>query len=844
MPLLERESPLASLVSYAADARRGNGRLVLMAGEAGVGKSALVDRLASEVPEARWSRGACDGLYIPRPLGPLFDLAGQLGGELGELCRDGAEREALFGALLRRVSEPEVLDIVVIEDVHWADEATVDLLRFLGRRLRDASVLLIATFRDDEIVPGDLLRAALGDLARQRSTRRVQLAPLSADAVAVLAAGSQLEAAELYRLTGGNPFYVTEALQAGIGGIPASARDAVLARAVPLSGQARAVLDVAALIGTRAEMRLVEAVTGCPAPAVDELLASGLLAVDDLRLKFRHEIARLAVGQAIAAHRAGVIHGRILAALRAGHYDDDARLAFHAEAARDGAAVLRYAPAAGRRAAELASHREAAAQFERALRFAVEIDPAIAARLYDALAQELSLIDRWQDAADARQRALALWRIAGDPLREGDRMRRLSRTMWRLCRGHEALAAADAALAILQPLGPSTELAWACADLAAQRLADGAPAAAVELARRAQAMAEPLGAFDVLSDALNTEGCAAAYLNGGWAEPLRRALAIAMSEGLEEQAGRAFGNTCMLYASQRLFAEAEQTYVEGIAYCDEHDIGTYATCLRGGRTLVLEQTARWDEAMALSAELLSQSGASPINRISPLVTIGVIRARRGESGAWDYLDQAIASAEGSGEPQQVLPVRLARAEASWLAGRSDAALREAELADDVSAGCDSWERGAVGVWLRRTGSGRSSRGQLAEPYRLQLDGYWEKAAQTWAALDCPYEAAMAQLDASEEGPLREALSRFTDLSAMAAARITRHRGPSSPALSPSNTWRRPVEAAALPVMLMACGGYWGSWGPACRSWPSWPCSTAASGSWASRSRRTRAPQPR
>ena len=234
MELLERESALASLAEYAAEARRGAGRLVLVAGEAGVGKSALMERFARDVPDARWSWGACDGLFTPRPLGPLFDLAGQLGGELLDLCRPGAGREELFGALLRQVSEPGSLDVVVIEDVHWADEATVDLLRFLGRRLRDSAVLLIATYRDDGLAAGDLLRVALGDLARQRSTRRLGLAPLSADAVRVLAGGSELEAAGLYRLTGGNPFYVTEVLQSGAGPVPASARDAVLARAVRL----------------------------------------------------------------------------------------------------------------------------------------------------------------------------------------------------------------------------------------------------------------------------------------------------------------------------------------------------------------------------------------------------------------------------------------------------------------------------------------------------------------------------------------------------------------------------------------------------------------------------------
>jgi hypothetical protein len=175
-------------------------------------------------------------LFTPRPLGPLFDLATQLGGELEERCRAGAAREELFRALLAQVSESGTLSVLVVEDLHWADEATVDLLRFLGRRVWDAPVLLIATYRDDGLAAGDPLRIALGDLATQRSTRRIDLAPLSAEAVRVLAGGSGLDAAELCRLTAGNPFYITEVVAAGLGVVPVSARDAVLARAGRLGG--------------------------------------------------------------------------------------------------------------------------------------------------------------------------------------------------------------------------------------------------------------------------------------------------------------------------------------------------------------------------------------------------------------------------------------------------------------------------------------------------------------------------------------------------------------------------------------------------------------------------------
>src|SRR6266567_3081068 len=421
-PLLERESSLALLNESAAQATGGEGRLVLLGGEAGVGKSALVERLYRDLPDARWSWSMCDGLFTPRPLGPLFDLADQFGGALLELCRAGADREELFRALLCQVSAPEVLDVVVVEDIHWAGE-------------------------------------------------------------------SGLPAPELYRLTGGNPFYVTEVLRAGMEEVPPSARDAVLARAARLSSGSREVLDVAALTGSQVEARLLESVTGCPPSILDELLESGLLVGDGAWVRFRHEIARLAVAHAVAGHRGQAIHGLVLAALRSFGCDDDARMAFHAEAADDGATALRYAAAAADRAAQLKSHREAAAQYERALRFSGGADPATLAGLHEGLADEISLLDRWLEAEEAEERALVLWREAGDRLREGDALTRLSGIRCNNCRGREAVATVQAAVSALEPLGPSVELARAYATFANQLMVYADHDAAIDLALRAQALA-------------------------------------------------------------------------------------------------------------------------------------------------------------------------------------------------------------------------------------------------------------------------------------------------------------------------------------------------------------------
>ncbi|MFF5211002.1 ATP-binding protein [Streptosporangium sp. NPDC000396] len=773
MRLLERESSLASLAEYAAEAGRGEGRLVLVAGEAGVGKSALVEHFQQDLPAARWSWGACDGLFTPRPLGPLFDLAEQLGGPLLELCRAGAGREELFRGLLREVGDPARLDVVVVEDVHWADEATLDLLRFLGRRLRGSALLLLVTYRDDGLSAADPLRITLGDLTSQRSTRRIGLAPLSTRAVRELAGGSDADADALHRLTGGNPFYVTEVVQARMHEVPGSARDAVLARAARLSGAARQMLDVAALMGTRVEWRLLEAVAPCPAPAVDELLACGLLTGDGEWLRFRHEIARLAVEGALPARRGRATHRLVLAALAALGCDDDARMAFHAEAAGDAAAVLRHAPAAARRATWLASHREAAAQYRRALRFAAEADAATVAELCEELADEAILLDQWQEAAEACERALTQWRQVGEQLREGAALRRLSRIKWNLCHGE--VAAAEAAVAVLEPLGPGIELAWAYATLANHRMLRYEHDLAEPLALRAQELAEPLGATDVLSDALNTRAACAWIRGGAWEEQMRHALEVALAGRHQDQAGRAYTNLVAMHSGRRRFAEAERCAAEGIAYCDEHDLPTYGTCVRGEHATIMERTGRWEESLAISAAILATVGRSPSNRMCTVRRIGSVLARRGEGGLWQHLDEAAELADRTGEPQQIVPVRLTRAEAYWLEDKTDQARREAELAHDVAAASDAWDRGAVAVWLLRTGSPRTPHGVFPEPYRLELDGDPAGAARAWSELGCHYDAALALSGASGEPELREALRILTDLGALPAARIVRRR---------------------------------------------------------------------
>ena len=771
MTLLERGPVLASLRQYAHEAGQGEGRLVLIAGEAGVGKSVLVEQFQRDLPNARWSWGACDGLSTPRPLAPLFDLARDLGGALEDLCRGRPDRDELFAALLRQVIGNDRLDVIVIEDIHWADEATLDLMRFLTRRIRAESVLVVATYRDDWLAPSSPLRLALGDLAARRWTRRLDLPPLSIEAVRTMAAGTDLDADQLYQLAGGNPFYVTEMLEAGTHGVPLSARDAILSRAGRLGDAARQVLEMVALMGLRIDVSLL----ADRQAALDELSASGLLVDKGIGLRFRHEIARLAIAQEIPAHRQAVIHAEILNALLVNGSRDDARMAFHAESAGDEEAVVRHASLAARRAVDLGSHREAAAQYERALRWAAHAAPSALAKLYTGLAEEATLSDRSQTAADADEQALQLWRLLEDRRHEGESLQHYSLTLKHLCRGDEAVSAAVQAISTLEPFGETRELARAYATLAALRMTRNENDEAIELARRAQALARSLGAFDVIADALNTEGCAVSASDPSWVELISGSLELAISHNLANQAGRAYSNLYGISCDQFRFDEGEQYYRDGIAYCEQNDLERHSYFLRAARAVVLEHRGDWDDAVAIGVLLLEESSAAPLNQILVQTLIGVIHARRGEPEVWRALDSAIANAAPTGQPQYVVPTRLARTEAFLTEGRVDEARHEAELAADAAQDIDEWMRGTLRRWLDRTGSGRIVDGPIARPYRLQESGQHAAAARAWDELGCRLDAALALLDSSDEDELRGALRRLDELGAKATASLARQK---------------------------------------------------------------------
>jgi predicted ATPase len=427
--LLERERELATLDAWMAAVRdEHRGRVAFVGGEAGVGKTTLLRRFSEEQPSSvhiLW--GACDPLFTPRPLGPLLDVASLTGGELERLVEGGAVPHEVAAALMRELAT-KAPTLVVLEDIHWADEATLDVLRLVGRRIATVPALVAATYRDDELDRLHPLRLVLGDIGSGERVARLEVKPLSADAVAVLATARKVDPDELFRKTFGNPFYVTEALASVDVEIPNTVRDAVLARASRLGEAARTVLEAVAVVPPRAELWLLGRLVPEAVDCIGECVSAGMLTAGPGFVAFRHELARLAVEESLPPNRSLALHRKALEALTAPGVGvgDLARIAHHAEAADDADAVLRCAPAAAARAAALGAHREAAAQCERALRFGDRLPPADRAKILEWRARERQLTGDLAEAVDAATAALQQYRDLGDRLREGDAVRRRS----------------------------------------------------------------------------------------------------------------------------------------------------------------------------------------------------------------------------------------------------------------------------------------------------------------------------------------------------------------------------------------------------------------------------------
>jgi DNA-binding CsgD family transcriptional regulator len=770
--LLDREVELAALADMLDDARAGSGRLVLLSGEAGIGKSALVRACCADAGRSvRVMTGVCDPLVTPRPLGPFVEIATTVGGRVHEIVAgDGVAfqvAEALADVLAG--SAPTIL---VVEDVHWADEATLDVLRLLGRRLAELPVLVVVTYRGVERTRRHPLTTLLGELAGNAAVERLQLTPLSADAVARLADRSRHDPVELHRITGGNPFFVTEALASGSDGIPATVRDAVLARAARLSASAQTVLEVVALSPAETELELIERHGSLR--DVDACVEHGLLVEQGRGFAFRHELARQAFEETLPPGRAAELHRSILATLTELGGADLTRLAHHASGANDPRGVLRHAPAAAEQAAKLGAHREAADHYRLALQFADALDDRNRARLHLRHSVERYLIGDDEAGIASIDAAVAGFRALGDEaaLAATLRWRALALLNWGY--GDGAAAAAAEALRLLEQQPPGYELAMTYSLLASLAILDERLDDGEAWARRGLELANEIDSVEAQASCLGALGLAAAHRGTSESGAFwQRSLDLARTSSLENTIGRTYLFMSMAATRERSLERLRSAVDDGLAYAAERGLTVWEDVLLACRSWHELEEGRWEAASWTVGQVLARNCI--LSSTQARLVLGVLRARRGDPGAAAVLAEAAPVVERTGVLWWRYQLAAAQAETAWLEGRRDAI----EGATDAAfrAALDrraSWPAAELGYWRIRAGLEQHLPDWARGPFALQARGDWRGAAAEWARAGCRYETAIALAEGDEPAQKR-ALQELQALGAGPATRILTRR---------------------------------------------------------------------
>jgi DNA-binding CsgD family transcriptional regulator/tetratricopeptide (TPR) repeat protein len=765
--LLERDSETAALLTAVEQARAGSGSLLLLGGEAGIGKTALVRQLLDHAHGTLpcWV-AACEPLSVPAPLAPVRDVLAAAGADPA-VERD-TDRWTLVRRLLAAIGNPS---LVVLEDVHWADGGTLDVVRMLASRVGPAGVAVVATYRDDELDAHPELGLLLGDLVGRPEVRRLAPRPLSAAAVGQLAGERVADAdlSELVRVTGGNPLLVVESLSQP-GELPASVREMTLARTRRLGSDARGLLDAAAVIGGRVPVHLLAQVAPHDEPALDECVAAGVLVADGLDVAFRHELIRRAVEDAVAPVRRRALHGAAVDALAAEPATSPALLAHHAEAAGRDDLVLAWATAAAHEADRLGSQVEAVRQYQRAAAHA----PAGSieeVELQVGLGRSLWMSGRETEAVDLLAAAAAAAEVTGDARLRGRALEALSSALWATDRFDESLRVQEQAVLVIEDTDDVAAKAEAYAGLVAACAVCVHPQRALEIGPTAVSLAAQAGREDLAIDVTISLALAAGQVgdNSGLAV-LRDRLADARRLGLTRQSVRCCVNSVWVASMNRVPAVVDEMAPVGLALFEQLQVPHPRDDVCSSLARSMLDRGRFDEAIewaraARRTPNLERGLATAVDALG--------RLRRGDASGAAVLDEALETVRASVDVYRVPLVRAAAAEAAWLRGDPGSAAEHVAVGLAV-AGLEQSARasGDVVLWAHRSGrpvADLSAYPHLPEAVRREVTGDWRGAIAAWRAVEAPYDAALAALS-GDDAAASDAVATLRRLGASAAAR--------------------------------------------------------------------------
>jgi DNA-binding CsgD family transcriptional regulator len=768
--LVERAHASAAVSARADLALGGEGQLLVVTGESGAGKTAFVEQFVAERTGVRRLSAVCDPLDTPRPLGPIRDIAESLTGDSRRMLADAEHPYDIFDAVLADLSaEPTIL---VIDDLHWADQGTIDMLRFVLRRIHRQPLLVVGMARDEEVGVAHPLRMLLADIARSGGAHVVPLQPLSIAGVRELAGDRAIDPDWLHQITGGNAFFVTEMLDHSGGDLPTTVRDAVLGRTVGLDESEWDVLNLLSC-SPEAIPDYLLADLGVALAPLQKLRDAHLIRQTSRGVAFRHDLCRLAVASVLPPGAEPALHLRMMSAYDAAGRTDPAVITHHALGAGDQRRIRQAAIEAGKTSARTGAHRQAAEFYRIAMESGGEFSAEAEAELLELIAAEYYLTDQLDNAIDACQRAL--------------RVRKLTGATAELSADHHSLAVYDwynadrrgadehAAHAVSAVGGDTESLsstalaslghAFAMQAYLAMQSSDLRHAESVLSHAKEIAAAAGDPALSVRVEII--EGICAVIAGATDGRDTVLELMRSAPRHLDEIYSSGYSNLTYLDVEQRRLTDAAELLNVTIPMTWERDLPICRVWQLGARGRLSLLSGDWDDALADASSVLDAPTA-PLARTWPHLIRGLVTLRRGGEGA-DELDQAWTLARSYGEPIRLMPAAAALVERAWLTGTHDGDFSEYKrILDGASGPGLEWARGELTMWLRRVDAAADADG-VAEPYRLYLDGDIAAAAAEFERLGTVYEAALALTEAGGETNARRGLDLLDRMGATAVA---------------------------------------------------------------------------
>jgi DNA-binding CsgD family transcriptional regulator/tetratricopeptide (TPR) repeat protein len=735
MNLLERDEALNALAAAHASATRGAGRVVVVTGEPGIGKTALVEAFLERLPvETAILLGTCDDLSIARPLAPFSDLLGSVSAPLEEAIVRGASPQVLHPLLIGELEPRSRTTVLVVEDVHWADGATLDALTFLARRIASLNALLVLTLRPGEAPVDHPSHVAVGGIPAANADY-VELAALSERAVATLVGDSDCD---LFAITRGNPFYVTELLAArDCVEVPASVAHAVLGRSSRLDEPGRRLVELVSVVPRRIRTSLLDRVFPAWPNAAADPERRHLLEVLPRHVRFRHELARAAVNASIPAGTRRLLHGEVLAALLVTDADP-ADIVHHAEAAGADDVVAEHALVAARRAAAIGSNREAFAHYRRAFDFLDRLQPADRATVLEELAEAAYVVNELSTAVPAIERATEIWRELRNVEAAGRCIRQMSLLHWYAGNSVKARAEAAEAVATLEPLGPSDELACAYGGLAQLAMFAADAGGARRWGERALELAQRFGDDHTRVHTLVTLATVELQADPSNTAPLIEARLLAEEVGARREAARAIANRGNVLLTWGCPRDSLPALEEAVAYAAEHEIHSMEAYAEANLAWLKARAGDWTEAERL-ARGNAQNGPS-VARIVADTVLAEVAVRRGDDDVDARLNDLLAHVQHAGDVQRVQPIVDLMTERALIADvpppvdRLRALLRDPFLNDRMAL--------RVAATAALAGLDAAADGPASSPYTHVAARDWRRAAEAFGEAGWPYDRAL------------------------------------------------------------------------------------------------------